>query len=556
MENFFRFAAVFALIVNMGCGGAQEKTATTIPETLAEESAKEEEPSDIPLHAEMAAFILSRCPHAAPTVRSLIALKREMGPSLDLRIGYIGMLDENGKPDTAIGTAEIEASKVQICVSMKSSDDEWMDFLECIYTGEQWRTVPFAWKECADRAGVDEDDVEECLESGEGDTILAKAYSVSMSSEIEASPTLIIANRFYLGSHSLESLRRHVCHEVGTAETRPEACAAVEPAVTVAATLLFDSRCENSAMCDVSNETALLQQLIPGLELAKLDFTTDEGRHLWELIKKTDFPLRELPLIVIDHYLEHNGGAIALLGDYLIPFGKGYLLDMGNGWDPLAEICDNKVDDTENGQIDCADPTCAEKIVCRPEKEGRLDLFIMSGCPFSAEILPVIDRVLDHFGRDRRQLNFSLQFIGNFEEGELTSMHGEEEVAEDLRMICAQKLYGKDYRFMEYVTCRAETFDSPTWEPCVPKWMNKKRLRRCAEDKQGIALLKKSFKLADRLGIKGSPSWLQSNRFSMEGRTAEKIVKSFCEKTERTACKQEVTSEPESRKPRKTGTCR
>ena len=135
-------------------------------------------------------------------------------------------------------------------------------------------------------------------------------------------------------------------------------------------------------------------------------------------------------------------------------------------------------------------------------------------------------------------------------------MHGEDEVAEDLRMICAQDLYGKGYRFMEYVKCRAKTYDSPAWEPCVPKWMNKKKLRRCAEGKRGAKLLKESFLLAEELGIHGSPSWFLNNRVPMTGRTTDTIVRAFCAENELPACDKEVAEEPEVQSGKSGATCR
>ncbi len=554
MSIYFRGALLFVLVFSVGCGGARDKTMTTTPEAI--DAGPEEEEIEVPLHAEVVVFLLARCAHAAETMRHLIALRREMGPSLGLSLGYVGTLDETGEPDPAGGEAELVAAKVQLCVGMKAADEPWLDFLDCFYEGDRWRSMPSGWEECASRAKLDPKDIENCLNSGEGDAALAQTYGVSMALGIASSPVVIFANRLYLGERTFDAMRRHFCHGVGLPQSVPAACNEVEPPPPIAATLLFDSRCTDPGMCDVSNEAALLEQLIPGLQLTRLDFTTKDGRHLFNLIQKTGIEIHELPVIVLDPDVAANSSALVRMSEYLIPFGKGYLLNMGNGWDPLAEICDNSVDDTGNGRVDCDDESCAEKVACRQEDKGRLDLFIMSGCPFSAELLPVVDRVLDHFGRDRKQFDLHLQFIGQEEGGELRSMHGAEEVAEDLRMICAQKLYGKDYRFMEYLSCRARTFDSPAWEPCVPKWMNKKRLRRCAEGSQGHKLLKESFELADRLGVRGSPSWLLNNRWPMQGRSATKIVEGFCAQNEADGCDKEVASESvESRQTPSNSTC-
>jgi hypothetical protein len=531
-----------------GCAGAPDKKTTPTPDSSDAERKKLE--PQLPAHAQMIVFVLTRGPNAAPVIRSLVALKKEMGTSLDLSIMYLGMLDGRGQPDpTIIGQAEIESARLQLCVQIENENNLWYDFLECIYNEDTWRTLPLGWQDCAKKTQVNVDKVESCLTNGRGDEALSQSYAIALSSQISSSPTLIIDRKLYMGLPTKEAISTYFCHAAGSAETRPAACAKVAPPPVIAATLLYDSRCTDPTICDVSQEKAVLKNILPGLKMTEIDFTTDEGRHMFDLIVATNMGVRGLPLIVLDENITRDPGAMGQLGDYLIPFGAGYLLSMSSGWDPLLEICTNEIDDTGNGQIDCDDPSCKGKRDCRPQKTARLDLFFMSGCPFSAELLPVADRVLDHFGRKRKQLDLRLQFIGGVKDEDLVSMHGKEEVDEDLRMICAQKLYGKKYRFMEYVVCRAKSFDSPAWEQCLPKWMNKKRLLRCAEGDEGKKLLKKSFKLAEFLGIQGSPTWLLNNRLSMDGRTEEAIKENFCRHNNSNACKKPIAPSPKSQIP-------
>ncbi len=554
MKKTPNYLFFLGLVVMLGCGGASEKT-TILPQDVKPTQPKKEK--KVAQHAEITTFVLARCPHAASIIRSLTTLKKEMGASIGLRFSYLGMLDEQGKPDRAAGETEITAAMTQACVSMKVEKEAWLKFLMCTYNEDNWRSnPPLGWKTCAGEAGIDTTLISECLDKGEGEAILAGMYGMSMALGVEASPTLIIDGSIYLGDRSYDNLKRYICHVAGTPETMPTVCDQVSPPPPVAATLLYDSRCTDPSICDVSREIALLKQLFLGLVLKEIDFTTDEGKHLFDLIGKTRSKIDELPLIVLEKSPSENAGSIELIRNYLIPFGKGYLLAMGNGWNPLAEICDNEIDDTGNGLIDCHDSSCAETPACRQEQKGRLDLFFMSGCPFSAKLLPVIDRLLEHFGKDRKQIDLNLQFIGGVHEDRLVSMHGPEEVAEDLRMICAQKLYGKNYRFMEYITCRAKTFDSPAWETCVPKWMNKKRLLKCAEGDEGRKLLKESFEFANKVALQGSPSWLLNNRLPMEGRNLKSIIEGFCAHNDSSVCQKEIPKEPDIQTNEETGRCR
>jgi hypothetical protein len=284
--------------------------------------------------------------------------------------------------------------------------------------------------------------------------------------------------------------------------------------------------------------------LVPTLAVTAIDYSSPEGRHLHRAVIAAGGP-PSVPMLVFGESLAAWPEVLARMERYLLPFGKGYLMPLGQGWDPGAEICDNGADDTGNGLADCADPSCAVKRLCRPEQPGRLDLFAMSQCPFAMALMGAVDRFLDHFGRDRKAVDLRLQFIGTAaESGALTSMHGAGEVDEDLRMICAQKLYPERYAFMGYVTCRAADYRSPDWERCVQQGQSAARIRKCAEGPEGQKLLAESFRLADALDVTGSPSWIVNNRHEMQGRDAALIAALFCERNPSAACERPLAPEP------------
>jgi hypothetical protein len=82
------------------------------------------------------------------------------------------------------------------------------------------------------------------------------------------------------------------------------------------------------------------------------------------------------------------------------------------------------------------------------------------------DMISEVARFANHMSSHGEKLDLRLQFIGNIEDGELDSMHGEPEVAENLRMICAQHLYRKKNLFMDYVACRARSYLDAEWEAC------------------------------------------------------------------------------------------
>jgi 2-hydroxychromene-2-carboxylate isomerase len=490
---------------------------------------------------------MARCPHCAEFLGTILPLKQQLGPALELHLGYVGTVDESGEADFAHGDAEVAAAEIQVCVGQNAGDTEWIDFLACLYEGDAWQTLPKGWTTCARRAGVDIEEVTTCVDDGEGRETLGQAIAAAAASGIDAAPTAILDGRLYLGDRGREGFLAQFCHVAGAPETRPALCDEVAAPPAVEAVLLVDSRCDDPRLCDVSRELGFLAVLIPTLEVAELDFTTVEGRRAYDEFVDAGGP-RHLPLLVFGSALEEYPTVMEQMQEHLLALGGGYLMPLGQGWDPLAEICDNGADDDGDGAVDCDDDGCSAALACREERKGRLDLFMMSQCPFSTELVAPLRHFLEHFGNDAKTVDLRLQFIGHVTDEGLDSMHGPDEVAEDLRMVCAQQLYRSRFKYLEYVACRAEEFRSTDWEKCVPKGMSVGKLRKCAEGDEGRELLAESFELADALGIRGSPTWIVNDRYEVDARSAAELKQQFCFHNQRKACKEEMPPEPESAK--------
>ena len=506
------------------CGGAREKAAET-PKPIAAKPAAAEE---APVYARAVVFVMARCPHCAEMYRALLPLRRELNGALAITIGFVGEVGADGALSAEDG--ENAAAELELCAGRSAkTGTAWFDFLECEYSGDAWRTLPAGWKACAERSGIDTGAVDACLNDGTGRDELALSYGASAAAGIRGAPTIFIDDRPYLGERTRDGMLAQICTGGdGDEATRPKACASVAPLPRVAATLLADSACKDPEACDVEREVEFIQELVSTLDLARVDFRSEEGRALYDLIVKARGP-RTLPVLIVDGAIGELPIAKTRFMSYLVPFGKGYLMPLGEGRDPLAEICDNAADDDGDGAVDCADDGCQGARACRVEKKGRLDLFVMSECPFAKELLPAVDAFLTHMGRDRAQVDLRIEFIGGAaEDGALESMHGEAEVEEDARIACAQKLYEKGYRFMEYAVCRARAEVGSDWRACVAKGMSAKAIAKCAEGEEGRELVAQSFDRAAAVGVEASPTWLLNDKLEMDGRTGEEIRAAYC----------------------------
>ena len=125
-----------------------------------------------------------------------------------------------------------------------------------------------------------------------------------------------------------------------------------------------------------------------------------------------------------------------------------------------------------------------------------------------------------------------MQFIGDgFAAGGLTSMHGQAEVDENLREICAVKHYAKKNKFMDYIWCRNKDIRSAEWKKCTggTTGIDTAVIQKCSEGEEGKKLLEASYKVASSMGIGGSPTWLANNKHKFSGIDAETIRKNLCD---------------------------
>ncbi|MBN2714593.1 MAG: hypothetical protein JXX14_01985, partial [Deltaproteobacteria bacterium] len=237
-----------------------------------------------------------------------------------------------------------------------------------------------------------------------------------------------------------------------------------------------------------------------------------------------DAKVDKLPALLFDSSVEKDEGGFKHMERWLTKTGDYYQVKVKATFDPNAEICDNKKDDTGNGLVDCDDETCKNTLACRPAKEKTLEVFVMSQCPFGAMAVNAMGEVLDAFGSD---MDFQIHFIGNMAGDKVTSMHGQAEVDEDIRWACAKKHFPKDY--LKYVWCRAEDYRNPDWKKCTTGPIKAPVIEKCFSSGEGEALLKEDIAIANSLDIGASPTWIVNGTTKFSGVTPKAIQDNFCQ---------------------------
>jgi hypothetical protein len=289
---------------------------------------------------------------------------------------------------------------------------------------------------------------------------------------------------------------------------------------SVSAVFLTDRRCKRC------NLDGLIQNLrarfFPELRVKTLDYGDSAGRALFG-----ELGLTRLPALLFEPAVEKHE-KYPQIARWIVARGKYRQLRVKAPFDPTAEICDNKRDDTGDGAVDCADATCKEKPVCRPDVPRKLDVFVMSQCPYGVKALDAIKEVLPAFAG---RIDFDVHYIATRTEKGVKSLHGPAEVAENIRQLCAKKHYRRGNKYMEYIWCRNKDYRSESWEGCATGGISAAVIERCAET-EGMKLLEADIKIAEDLEIFGSPTWLANNRHKFSGIAPEQIKNSLCQHNE------------------------
>ncbi len=122
--------------------------------------------------------------------------------------------------------------------------------------------------------------------------------------------------------------------------------------------VLSDKRC---ADCDASGVIKQLEMVFPGIKVKELDYGTEEGKQLYD-----DLGLVFLPAVLFDESVKSEDGYVNIQ-NFLEKAGDYYSLRIGATFDPAAEICDNGVDDNDDGLVDCDDDSCSLNLVCNKD---------------------------------------------------------------------------------------------------------------------------------------------------------------------------------------------
>jgi hypothetical protein len=141
----------------------------------------------------------------------------------------------------------------------------------------------------------------------------------------------------------------------------------------------------------------------------------------------------------------------------------------------------------------CEDLTKTEK--------PKLTAFVVSECPYGLQMQRVFRKAVDELKDLSSYLHIA--YLGNVDNGKITSMHGEKEAQENLRQICIREEQADKY--WSYVSCFMK--EGKTDECLSTTQINTFQLNSCMTDSnKGLKYAQADFDLANKLNISGSPT--------------------------------------------------
>jgi len=495
--------------------------------------------------AKVEMYVMSQCPYGVKAENAMFPVKKQLGDAMDLDIQFIGRGDVT-ELSSLHGAPEVKGDLVQICAAQQDKD-ALLDMILC--QNKNPKKVDTNWESCAGSAGLDVEKIRTCAEGDAGKQLLAASFADAKKRGAKGSPTIFVDGERYQGGRKTSDFLRAVCNTFDS--DAPKVCADLPVPPQVDAIFLSDARCKK---CDIRPLEGKLKGNFAGLKVQYLDYKDTDGKALYDKLHAADPSFVMLPAVLLSQNVKKDTEGYAGIKKYLEPAGDYLTLKLGGAFDPTAEICDNKIDDDGNGQVDCDDAGCDQALLCRESKPQTLDLFVMSHCPYGAKALIAANEVVDHFGDD---ISLNVHYIGSDRNGTLTSLHGQPEVDDDVRELCAQKYYPENHQFLDYMACFSKDYKKADWKACAAEAkMDTGVIQKCF-DGEGKDLLRSSFSQAQALSISSSPTFISNNTRKFNATAAPALQKQFCKDNASVAgCDSMVVADAGNAAPVPAGECK
>ncbi|MBU0472148.1 MAG: hypothetical protein KKF65_05965 [Nanoarchaeota archaeon] len=477
-------------------------------------------------------YAMSQCPYGVQAETEAIKAAQRFDGAVDLNVYFI--VQSVGDVFQSLhGQPEVDENMRQVCIQ-ELYPDLFQEYLLCFAPG--YTSAESQYAKCISEISLDSDSIFSCVRD-KGVELLKASEAKSKEVGASASPTMYLNNEPYSGGRSELDFARSFCDLM---DYEHEACVEIPKPVAVKVILLTDDNCPT---CDTSSVVAAIKQLFPGAELKTVDVDTEEGQSLVE-----DYSLTYLPAYIFDSkLLETNTWNT---NEQI----KGSFVESKEGF----RIRDEAVGATwfiyEQKQAEFFESIGVTKGDNRPQ----IDFFVMSYCPYGNMAEEAIEPAYQVL-KEEADFNPKYVIYSNYgsgypdycldENSVLCSMHGIQELNQNIREACVAKYYGMDewFSFALAMNSKCNSGNADTcWQAVAESLSLDVGTISTCEQEEGYDLMLADKELGDKLGARGSPSVFVEGAQYNGARTANGYLSALCTAfDEAPADCNEVISEPE-----------
>jgi glutaredoxin len=219
------------------------------------------------------------------------------------------------------------------------------------------------------------------------------------------------------------------------------------------------------------------------------------------------------------------------------------------------------------GPYDVENPLKLSEPPAQPEipksERPKVLMFVMSFCPFGQQaergLKPVMELLGDKLDFEPHYVIYDKRYGYTWpdycidENAEYCSMHGVEELKEDVRQLCIWKYHpDKFWNYVSYINANCSVSNvGDCWKDAAASVdLNVEAVQKCF-DEEALTLLAKEKELNERYGVSGSPTIFINDTEYSGGRTAAAFQQAICDAFENPPadCNAQVGDEGETSQP-------
>jgi len=478
-------------------------------------------------------YVMSQCPYGTQVEDTIAPVLDALGSSVDFSLNFIAR-EASGGFSSLHGQNEVSGDIVQLCAA-KYSPDRYMGMIVC--QNKDAKSIPGNWEGCANDNGIDVEKVRACYEGQEGKALLSASIGKANAIGASASPTIQINGMPYKGARDSLSFKRALCADLAgnpacdglpkcgsdadcsgqkgkigkcVNPNGPDARCEYHDPVKVDLVVLNEKTCSS---CDTSGILGTTKQLFPGVVISNVDVSSSEGKALIKELNISVVPAYVFgsELVTTEAWLanEQLHGAFERIGS------RYKLLDSVTG---ASYFIDAKAREAYYSSIG----------VKLGDNRPQIDFYVMSFCPYGNTAEEAIEPVYQAL---KNNASFNPRYIISGNAGSFSSLHGAQELNQDVREMCVGKYMGIGdwFRFALAINrqCSAQNADS-CWEGVAKSLgLDTGKIASCEKD-EGSALASEQVRLDGLLGVSGSPSVFIDGQAYNGQRTANGYKAALC----------------------------